>query len=1265
MLGLTLLACATLFTARFAFPETRLNRVPLNDLVFHITASEHLLSALENHRSVDSWVSEWSLGYPVWLSYQPLPHLAGALVIKACRAFATPEASFAAFYYLLLLALPMSVYLGARLMGLNPVASGLASLLVFASSATGNLGSYGLGYGAFAWSGSGLYTQLFALHFLAISWGVTTRALEIGRKNWLIGAGVLIALTTLSHIIFGYVAFASAVVMAAAAPRPQWRQRLLRLLAIVFPALLLLAWFFVPLLLRLDVVNHSRWENPQKWDSYGAPFILREILSGRFFDSGRPPILSLLIAAGICTAAIHYRRQLARQLLILCGSALVLFFGRETWGHLVWLAGVPADLQMHRLQAAFELSAVLLAALGLTQLVAWARTRGTRFALVMIAAIGVGVVWIGTDRAAFLKQNQVWGDENLAAFRTSHADLDAALADIRQILAERPGRVSAGLAASWGRQFTVGQVPVYAFLSRHHIDQVSFLYHSMSKTSDVMVLRNESNPAHDVAFGIRAVIAPATQAMPGYLQRRSVHGPFAVYEASPEGYFGVVDIAGFYDGPPSTDFEPESAWLSSPLQNAGWVVSLDSRQRSLPKIHRWDPLPPPPASSSFDGRVIAEEKSGEIYTARLEVNRPAYAFVKITWNPDLEATVDGRPAPVFHVTPGFGAVPLAGGRHQVVVRYQPGPLRSVLLFLGLAAFAGVWFALRDPVGEPREINAAETAMSPRWAAPLVVVLSAVVALHPLVRGRLIGGHDAASYPARVVEMGRILSDGQFPPMWAPDLSAGHGQPLFEFNPPLLYWVALPLRAIGLGLTDSLQLGLLVLFLAGSVAMYKTARLLSAPRYAALGGAIAWLFAPYVSLDLFVRSAFAESAAVAMAPVALWALLAAIQQPGAGRIACASVAIALVLLAHSAVALLLVPGLAAIALVYARRRGIRSLMAGLGAIAAALGLSAFFWIPSLADISNLHASRLLENGFEWQTHILSPLQLLWGNWGYGVSVAGPGDGMSFNVGPVHIVLAVAGLLTLIHATGDPRRNVAIVFAALALLGGFLAIEWSAPIWRRAHLLHHLIYPWRSLFLPALFLPLLAIFEFERLGKTPAILLTGVLVALNLSHTEPQQYLSYDEEYYAPASIAAQGLNTTTHEEFEPRWSDQRPPYAASPLQGITGPIQVRELMRRSTRQEYSVYAQNDTRLESSISYYPGWTVYLDGKPVPLSPAPAKGTIQFEIPRGEHRVVMELLLTPVRRLSLLVSLATSVFLALWLLTVRRSSARRGRINTVCQG
>ncbi|MGA2589898.1 MAG: hypothetical protein ABSH32_08295 [Bryobacteraceae bacterium] len=710
---MALLACAVLFNAYYAAPELRIGRVPLNDIVSHLTASERMETSFERGEPfLNPWVSEWALGYPYWLSYQPLPHLVGAVVLRLFSAAGEPAAIFAAFFYLLIVTFPISVYAGARLLGLPPPAAGIAALLVFGPSAAGYPDTYGLGYGSVLWCGAGLYTQLFALHLMVIALGVGARALDTGRKTTRILASVLLALTGVSHIIFGYAAFVSVALLAVIGPRSRRADRLVRLSTIVLPALLLLAWFFVPLALAREVVNHSRWEDPRKWDSYGAPFILSELLSGRLLDFGRAPLLTLLLAVGACGAVLYRGDALARRLLALCGLWLALFYGRATWGGLVILAGITRDFQIHRLQAVFELSAILLGAYGLARLGQLAAERKRAFAVAGGAAVAIAILAIGADRARFLNQNKIWGEQNLLAYENERPDLEAALADVRSILAARPGRVSAGLAATWGGQFKVGSVPVYAFLSRNHIDQASFLYHAMSKTSDVMVLRDENNRGHDMVFGIRAVIAPVGQPMPKYLLRRSVHGRFAVYESSPEGYFGVVDVVAHYVGPSSTNFEPSAAWLKSALQPWGMVISLDPRAQVGPAIGRWEALPnPSPDQTSLRGRVLSETKTGENYQATIEVSRPGYAFIKITWNPDLEATVDGRPAAVIHVTPGFGAVAIPAGQHEVSVAYRPGVLKPFLLLFGICAATVMWCFL----GRPR-VTELEALASARLAA---------------------------------------------------------------------------------------------------------------------------------------------------------------------------------------------------------------------------------------------------------------------------------------------------------------------------------------------------------------------------------------------------------------------------------------------------------------------------------------------------------------------------------------------------------------------
>jgi uncharacterized membrane protein len=1253
--GLLLLSVALLFNVFFLAPELRIERVPLNDVVFHLAASERLGDSFQRGEPfLDPWVSEWSLGYPVWRSYQPLPHVLGALWLEASERWASHDTAYATLVYALLVLFPASVYGGARLLGLSAGASGLASLLVLLPSASGDLDRYGLSYGAEVWRGSGLFTQLVALHFLAWTLGCVRRAVDQGRGRPL--AALLVAATALSHVVFGYVGFVSAVVIALVGSAGKRAERVARLVTVLGPAGLLLLWFVVPLFFSRIAVNHSRWEDWFKWDSLGARFLLGEILSGRFFDSGRLPTLSLLTAGGSAVALVAWRDPLARRLLALAAVWLGLYFGRDTWGHLLLLVAVPADFHLHRLQAAFELSAVLVAAFGVERAVRALASRhvalGVMGGLSIVAAFAPALI----DRARYLQWNTEWGNENLAAFEHERPDLEAAVGDVRAILNERPGRVVAGKAATSGKNFRIGSVPIYAFLTRAHLDQASFLYHSMSLGSDIMALRDESSPVQDQVFAVRAVVAPAGMRMPSHLRLRSVHGRFGVYEASTEGYFGLVDVIARYVGPRPTWYEPSATWLGTSLPQAGAVIALGGSSPPLPEIARWEGLPVPTRDTLAPrGRIFAETKQGETYDARVVATRPCYVLAKLSWHPDLAATVDGKPVPVMAVTPGFAAFPVAAGEHDVSICYRPGTLKLLLFLVGVAGFVA-FFASRRAVDVVEGVATGTASAigvafdTPRWRIVAALVVLGVLAERPLLRGKLIDGHDALEYPPRLVEMSRVLHDGSFPPVWAPDLSRGHGQPLFEFAPPLIYLAALPFHAVGVRLADALQLGLALLVAAGAAAAFGLGRRAGASSEAALGVAAAWLFAPYLSLDLYVRAAFAEASAVAVAPLALLFLLRAVRHPCVSNVAVASLAVALIPLAHNGAALLLVPAVAVVALVRALvERRPESVVSGCASLLAGIGLSAFFWLPALLEKDLVKTSLLREGFLNWSAHAISAWQLLWSPWGYGFSAPGTADGLSFALGPLHLALAAAGTVLALRARRKDgqtiaRRAEAIAFAALAVFGAWLATSWSAPLWSHLPTLQYLAYPWRALMLPGLFLPLAAAPAFERLAPNWRAAAVVALVALNLAHTEPKRYLVFDDEFYAPESIARKGINTTTREEYEPVAVVVRPPFSDQVVAGLTASVTVTETSIRPQRQELWVTAGQPTRVETRTFFYPDWRVAVDGQETSVSVVPERGTMAFEVPAGTHRIVLELRPTAARRLGALMSAATLAVLVL---------------------
>src|SRR6185295_38128 len=101
-----------------------------------------------------------------------------------------------------------------------------------------------------------------------------------------------------------------------------------------------------------------------------------------------------------------------------------------------------------------------------------------------------------------------WGRDNQRAFTNERGAIDAATAEVQG----REGRAYAGLATNWGRDFRVGSVPVYALLGNAHIPALSYLYHAMALSSDLMVLFNDSRPDHYRLFNVRTVVAPENKA---------------------------------------------------------------------------------------------------------------------------------------------------------------------------------------------------------------------------------------------------------------------------------------------------------------------------------------------------------------------------------------------------------------------------------------------------------------------------------------------------------------------------------------------------------------------------------------------------------------------------------------------------------------------------------------------------------------------------------------------------------------------------------
>jgi hypothetical protein len=388
------------------------------------------------------------------------------------------------------------------------------------------------------------------------------------------------------------------------------------------------------------------------------------------------------------------------------------------------------------------------------------------------------------------------------------------------------------------------------------------------------------------------------------------------------------------------------------------------------------------------------------------------------------------------------------------------------------------------------------------------------------------------------------------------------------------------------------------------------------------------------------------------------------------------------------------------------------VAALGPIAG-LGLSAVFWIPAFLEQQYVRVDQWFDGRYDFRGHFVYPHQLFDTQWGFGVSVEGPGDAISLQIGLAALLLALVGVVRAWPRAGRQRSEIA--YWSLAAAGAvYLSLTWAAPLWEFpliGGILQSAQFPWRWFSVMAPFVAVLAgliawqppvpapleapLVEPGR--EQPAHGLTVGLLALAVAILlASYSYLRVEisEPAEGPVSLAAlmrfqqssdEMTGSTAWVKEIPRWSPMADTYIQREAQGLPDePV--------STNLDYSVFdyetfaaqsvdhssiheevlysnlnSQNRT-LVFNLFYYPGWRAYLldgeGGAPVrelPIVPE-AEGTlgrITVDVPSGEGSLLLTYGDTPPRTAGACISSATllllaAAWIAAWLRDRRQRSA-----------
>ena len=659
----------------------------LNDSSVHRSMIAWAEQRIEDgHLPLDGWYPDLALGSSRFHHYQSLPHVLTGVVALATGS----ERALSWTLYLGLALWPIAVYAGARLLGWDRWICAIAAV---ASPLIVSEPTLGYEWGSYAWRGYGTWTQLWGMWLLPFAWGLSWRAVARGRSYWL--AALVFALTIACHLLTGYIALLSLGVFALV----KWRELLRRIgrAALVgFGSLLVAAWVVVPLLAdRTWTVNDEFSRGKFYYDSFGAGKIMEWFASGELFDRGRPPMITILVAAGLLVALWRYRREeRARVLLFLFLLSLVLFFGRPTLGPALLLLPGSGDLFLRRFVFGVHLAGLYLAGLGAVALGRAARTQLRRFQPLREQPLAIAVIGVAAavaiflpgfaERTAWASQGAEWIGQQATADATDGADVDA-LIDIA--LARGPGRFYSGMRSNWGSTYEVGQVPMYVSLLNHGVEGVGFVRPTWSLSAPVEYRFTDSNPSHFDLFGVRYTILDRDRAPSVPAEKVAQRGRHVLWELPNASYADLVDVL------PAISADRTNLGL----QVADWLHSDLPGKHANPGIaFEGHPAPPPTATadalpSTPAGEVLHEDVDLGDGRATITVNaeRPAMVMLKTSFDPRWQVILDGVPQGPQMIAPSFVGREVPAGRHTVRFVYEPFPRYDVMLLIGLLTLIGL------------------------------------------------------------------------------------------------------------------------------------------------------------------------------------------------------------------------------------------------------------------------------------------------------------------------------------------------------------------------------------------------------------------------------------------------------------------------------------------------------------------------------------------------------------------------------------------------
>ncbi len=529
-----------------------------------------------------------------------------------------------------------------------------------------------------------------------------------------------------------------------------------------------------------------------------------------------------------------------------------------------------------------------------------------------------------------------------------------------------------------------------------------------------------------------------------------------------------------------------------------------------------------------------------------------------------------------------------------------------------------------------------------WTPLLVIGLAAFAVEIPFFFLGTPSGHDVAFHLYSWLEVLGQWRLGILLPRWAMQANAGCGEPRFLFYPPASWTLGAMLSAIFPWVAAS-SVYIWVVLTAAGASMFTLARRWLGRRDA-IFAAVLYAVNPYHLIIVYWRSAFAELLASCLLPL-LFLLLVKASEGERRVVAPLALVLAAAWLTNAPAAVMIHYSFALLVLFFAwRKRSVRVLLIGAGAVALGAGLAAFYLLPAIYEQRWVNIGGALGAGLRPQE-------------GFLFTHTTDVDHDHFNL--LVSWIAVAEMVATMALAGAAKmwrtkyRDAWYGLATWAAACSLVMFSITNLLWKLLPKLQFVQFPWRFFLCRSLFFSLFTAAGVSRWWGRAAICTAMLLVLLVAGKHYQPPWWDHAADLREMQDNMSDGTGYEGVDEYTPVGSDP------SSLQPDTRKVRVegeahsaiRVLLWSPESKVFVAEMSAPDQLALRLFRYPAWRVAVNGHVVETTARDGTGQMLVPVEAGMNRVQINFERTWDRAAGGWISVGTMVGMLGWVLWGRR--------------